>query len=119
MPVLAKPDPAAEIACTLPVIEMGGRIASLQELIGGSLIEADRTDRAPRIVVDRAGRSSLYDDTVAWATAEKACCAFLGFAVEEAADSVTIEIAAPAGADATLDGIEVLVRAVARPAVTA
>ena len=119
MPVLTTPNPAAEIACTLPVLEMAGRLTSLRELIGGSLIEADRTDGGLRIVIDRAGRSSLFDDTVAWATAEKACCAFLGFAVEEAQDRVTIEIAAPAGAEGTLDGIDVLVRAVERPAVAA
>ena len=33
MPVLTNPDPAAEIACTLPVL-VGGRLVSLQELIG-------------------------------------------------------------------------------------
>lgn len=119
MPVLTTPDPAAEIACTLPVLEMGGRLVSLQELIGGSLLEATRTDHALRIVIDRDGRSSLYADTVAWAIAEKACCAFLGFAVEEAEDRVILEIGAPSGAEATLDGIEVLVRAAARPQVTA
>ena len=53
MPVLTTPDPAAEIACTLPVLEMGGRLVSLQELIGGSLLEAARTDQALRIVIDR------------------------------------------------------------------
>ena len=118
MPVLTTPDPAAEIACALPVLEMGGRLVSLQKLIGGSLLEAARTDRALRIDVGRAGRSSLYADTVAWANAEKACCAFLGFAVEETEDRVTLEIGAPAGAQATLDGIELLVRAAARPGVS-
>jgi hypothetical protein len=118
MPVLTTPDPAAEIACTLPVLEMGGRLVSLQKLIGGSLRGAARNDRTLRIVIDRDGRSSVYADTVAWATAEKACCAFLGFAVEEAEDRVTLEIGAPAGAEATLDGIEVLVRAAARPEVS-
>ena len=119
MPVLTNPDPAAEIACTLPVLEMGARLVSLQELIGGSLLEAVRTNQALRIVIERDGRSSLYADTVAWATAEKACCAFLGFGVEEAEDRVTLEIGAPAGAEATLDAIEVLVLAAARPQVTA
>jgi len=119
MPVLTTPDPTAEIACTLLVLEISGRLSSLQELIGGSLIQADRTDGTLRIVINRDGRSSLYADTVAWATAEKACCAFLGFAVGEAEDRVTLEIAAPAGAERTLDGIDVLVRAVARPEVTA
>ena len=98
MPILNTPDPAAEIACTLPVLEMGGRLVSLQKLIGASLLETARSDRTLRIVINRDGRSSLYADTVAWATAEKACCGFLGFAVGEAEDRVTLEIAAPAGA---------------------
>ena len=119
MPVLTTPDPAAEIACTLPILEMGGRLVSLQELIGGSLLETARTDHALRIVIDRDGRSSLYADAVAWATDEKACCAFLGFSVEEAEGRVTLEIAAPAGAEGTLDGIDVLVRAAAHSQVTA
>ena len=119
MPVLTTPDPAAEVACTLPVLEMGGRLVSLKELIGGSLLEAARTDQALRIAINRNGRSSLYAETVAWATAEKSCCAFLGFAVEETEDRVTLEIGAPAGAEATLDGIEVLVRAAARQQVSA
>ena len=118
MPVLTTPDPAAEIACTLPVLEMGGRLLSLQELIGGSLLESTRSDQSLRIVINRDGRSTLYGDTIAWATAEKACCAFLGFAVEETNDRVTLEIGAPAG-PSTLDGIDVLVRAAARPEPTA
>jgi hypothetical protein len=98
---------------------MGGRVASLQELIGGSLLATARTDQTLRVVIDGVGRSSLYAGAVAWAAAEKACCSFLGFAVDEAENRVTLEIEAPAGAEGTLDGIEVLVRATARPALTA
>jgi hypothetical protein len=119
MPVLTTPDPDADVACTLPVLEMGGRLVSLQELIGGSLLATARTDQTLRVVINRDERSSLYAEAVAWAAAEKACCSFLGFAVDAAEDRVTLEIEAPAGAEGTLDGIEVVIRAAARPAVTA
>lgn len=114
MTALSPVDPTADIACTLPVIEAGGRLEALQALIGGRLHALSRVDDRLRIRIGSAGRHDLEAEVAAWAEAEKACCAFLGFAVEPESDAVTLEIAAPAGAEPTLDAIEWMVRAAGR-----
>jgi hypothetical protein len=116
MTTLSHVDPAAEVACTLPVNEAGGRLNALQSLIGDHLDDLSRDVDRLQIRIDRAGRADLQADVAAWAEAEKACCAFLGFAVESAPETVTLEIVAPTGAEPTLDGIEWIVRAAAHQA---
>jgi hypothetical protein len=114
MTTLSPVDPTAEIACTLPVNEAGGRLNSLQTLVGDHLDRLCRDSDRLRIRVLRAGRGDLEAELASWAEAEKACCAFLGFALESEPDAVTLEIAAPAGAEPTLDAIEWMVRAAGR-----
>jgi hypothetical protein len=114
MPVLSNPDPHAPIACSLPVLQMSGRLDALQDLVGDRVRSMTRDGNRLRIAIDATDRPSLHAEAVAWANAEKACCAFLGFAVEETPTQVTLEIATPAGAEPMLDGFEWLVRAAGR-----
>lgn len=106
MTTLSQIDPSAEIACTLPVNEVGGRLNLLQGVIGDHLESAQRDGDRLRIRIDRAGDADLQTKVTEWAEAEKGCCAFLGFAVESEPKTVTLEIAAPSNAAGTLDGIE-------------
>ena len=115
MPVLSSPDPSVGIACALPVLEMADRLDSLQDLVADSLDEVHLHDRRLRIAIDRDGAADLYSQTVAWAEAKKACCSYLGFAVEETPARVVLEIAAPNGAETTLEAFQFLILAAARP----
>lgn len=114
MPILSPVDATADVACTLPLNDAGERLNALQALIGDHLDDVSRDGGRLRIRIERAGRADLEAEVVAWAEAEKACCAFLGFAVEAEQESVTIEILAPVGAEPTIDGIEWIVRAAGR-----
>jgi hypothetical protein len=114
MTTLSQVDPSAEIACTLPVNEAGDRLIVLQAVIGDHLESVQREPDRLRIRIDRAGDADLEAKVAEWAEAEKACCAFLGFAVESEPETVILEIAAPDDAAGTLDGIEWLVRAAGR-----
>jgi hypothetical protein len=115
VPVLSSPDPVVGIACTLPVLEMAERLDTLQDLVADGLDDVRLHDRRLRIAIDRDGVADLYAQTVAWAEAGKACCPYLGFAVEETPASVVLEIAAPVGAEPTLEGLQFLVLATAQP----
>jgi hypothetical protein len=119
MTVLSRADSTADIACTLPVVAAGDRLLALQAIIGDRLDRVDRTGDSLRVRIGRGGRADLDAEMIAWADAEKRCCAFLGFAVESEPASVTIEISAPAGSEPTLEGIEWLVRAAGRQGSTA
>jgi hypothetical protein len=114
MTTLSTVDPTAEIACTLPLNEAGDRLVALQTIIGDRLDHVVRDGSRLRVRIERAGTVDLNAEVIAWAEAEKACCAFLGFAIESEPDAVTIEISAPSAAEPTLDGIEWLVRAAGR-----
>ena len=111
MTILSQVDPSAEIACTLPVNEASGRLASLQALVGDRLAGIEREPDRLRISIIRTGDGGLDDDVRAWAEEEKGCCAFLGFAIESHAENVTLEIASPPDAGPTLDAIEWMFRA--------
>jgi hypothetical protein len=82
MTTLSQIDPTADVACALPVNEAGGRLNALQTLIGNHLDELSRDGDRLQIRILRSGRADLETEVGAWAEAEKACCAFLGFAVE-------------------------------------
>jgi hypothetical protein len=112
--VLSHADPTADIACTLPVNEMADRLRALQTLVGDGLEDVARAGNRLRIRINRGGRADLEHDVAGWAAAEKACCAFLGFAVESNPESVTVDIVAPHGARLTLGSLEQIVRAVGR-----
>jgi hypothetical protein len=111
VPVLSSPDSTVGIACTLPVLEMAVCLDSLQDLVADSLDDVHLQERRLRIAIDRDGAADLFAQTVAWAEAKKACCSYLGFAVEETPASVVLEIAAPKGAEPTLEALQFLVLA--------
>lgn len=110
MTVLSRVDTAAEIACTLPAIQAAGRLSSLQTVVGDRLDRVSRIDGRLRIRIARAGSADLEAEVTAWAESEKDCCAFLGFAVESEDEAVTVEIAAPDGAESTLEVFDWAVR---------
>lgn len=114
MVTLSPVDPTAEVACTLPVTEVGDRLNALETLVGDHLDALTRYGPRLLVRIRRAGRANVEEEVAAFAEAEKACCAFLGFAVESDPDTVTLEIVAPAGAEPTLEGIEWMVRVAAQ-----
>jgi hypothetical protein len=114
MTTLSDIDPTADVACTLPVSEAGARLMTLQALVGDTLEGVTRTGDRLRIRIERAGHANLEAEVTAFAEAEKACCTFLGFAIESESEAVTLEISAPGGAAPTLDGIDWMVRAAGR-----
>jgi hypothetical protein len=111
VPVLSSPDATVEIACALPVLEMASRLDSLQDLVACGLDEVHLHDRRLRIAIEACTAADLFAETVAWAEAKKSCCPYLGFAVDETPAGVVLEIAAPRGAEPTLEGFQVLVLA--------
>jgi hypothetical protein len=119
MPILSHVDATAPIACTLPVNEFGDRLRSLEAIVGDDVREVVRAPGSIRIAIARRDRGDLEDQVTRWAVDEKACCTFLGFAVDADDETVTIEIEAPPSADRTLDGIDWLVQAAGRRAATA
>lgn len=114
MTILSRPDATADIACALPPNDAGARLRALQAIVGDQLVDVARRGGRLSLRINRAGRADLEAQATAWAAEEKACCAFLGFAVDSDPDAVTIEISSPAGAEPTLDGIEWLIRAAGR-----
>jgi hypothetical protein len=113
MPVLSQPDPQAPIACNLPPGEFGQRLRALETIVGRDLIGISRSTNGLTLRFAKGDRADLEADLTRWATDEKACCGFLGFAIASEAGVVTMEVAAPAGAEPTLDGIDWIVRAAA------
>jgi hypothetical protein len=116
MTVLSHVDPTAEVACTLPVREAGERLNAFGDLVGDRLEDVSRSGDRLRIRMRRDGDPELEAKASAWAIEEKGCCAFLGFDIESEPDRVTLEIIAPKGAGATLEGIEWIARTAGRPA---
>jgi hypothetical protein len=114
--VLSHVDPAAEVACTLPVLEAGKRLNAFGDLIGDRLDDVARSGDRLRIRIRRDGDADLETKARAWAIEEKGCCALLGFEIESDPDSVTLDIIAPEGAGATLEGIEWIARTAGWPA---
>ena len=111
MTVLSRVDTAAAIACTLPAMQAAGRLRSLQSVVGDRLDRVTRVGGRLRIRIVRAGPPDLEAEVSAWAEAERDCCAFLGFSVVSDDEAVTIEIAAPDGAESTLEVFDWAVRA--------
>ncbi len=116
MTVLSTVDPTATVACTLPIREAGERLNMFGDFVGDRLEEVSRTGDRLRIRIRRDGDAELEAKASAWAVEEKGCCAFLGFEIESEPERVTLEIVAPEGAGATLEGIEWIARTAGRPA---
>lgn len=115
MPTLSQPDPHAEIACTLPPGQFIDRLRALEDVVGDRLLGVERG--AGSITFDLAATDPTLEERITvWAHEEKLCCAFLGFAIESSADRLTLTVEAPAGAEATLDGIDWIIRAAGKRA---
>lgn len=116
MTILSHVDPTAEVACTLPVRAAGQRLSAFGDLVGHRLEDVSRSGDRLRIRMRRDDDPDLEAKVAAWAIEEKGCCAFLGFEVESEPDQVTLDIIAPEGAGATLEGIEWIARTASRSA---
>jgi hypothetical protein len=93
--------PSAPIACTLGAGEYADRLAWIAELNRAALRSHRRDGLA--LVLDYAPDAApRVRELVA---REQACCAFLGFRVEETPAAVRLTVAAPAGAGEALDAI--------------
>lgn len=116
MPTLSQPDPTADIVCTLPPDRYVERLHTIDDLVRGRPFRVRRQDGW--VTFDFADADAdLEARLVELAEAEKACCGFLGFAIERTDGRIALTIQAPAGAEATLDGIDWIVRAAGgRPA---
>jgi hypothetical protein len=116
MTVLSHVDPTVEVACTLPIRDAGERLNAFGHLVGDRVEDGSRSGDRLRIRMRRDGDPDLEAKASAWAIEEKGCCAFLGFEIESEADRVTLDIVAPEGAGATLEGIDWIARTAGRPA---
>ena len=83
-----------EIACTLPGPELVERIHDWRRV----------TSRALRRTIDETSVTSVYPNDPALVAelrrlidAEKDCCSFLDFSVEESADHLAVELRVPDG----------------------
>jgi hypothetical protein len=114
MTFLSQADPTADVACALPAREAGERLNALGDLVGDRLERVSRDGDRLRLRIRRGGDADLGAKASAWAIAEKGCCAFLGFEIESEPEAVTLQIIAPDGAGATLEGIEWIIRAAGR-----
>jgi hypothetical protein len=116
MTILSQVNSTADIACALAPDAARDRVVALGDLVGEGTTTSRSADTLA-IRVERRGRPGLDADVAAWATAEKECCPFFGFALESEPDAVTLEISVPAGAGETLDELEGMVARAAREAV--
>ena len=116
MTVLSHVDPTVEVACTLPIRDAGERLNAFGDLVGDRVEDVSRSGDRLRIRMRRDGDPDLEAKASAWAIEEKGCCAFLGFEIESEPDRVTLDIVAPEGAGATLEGIDWIARTAGRPA---
>ncbi len=111
MTILIEPDPSVPIACVLPLDEWGAWRKDYQALYGGHLQLIAREPGRLRLVVDRGDRVDLEAVAIAQLRRDKEeCRPFLGFAFASERAAITIEISAAAGAEASLDEVELMMR---------
>lgn len=92
-------DPA--IACTLAAGDLPGRLDDWRALLAEARERAGTADGA-RIRFDRSVDVAALARLVA---AEQECCAFYTFAIVVAPDAVTLDVHAPAGAEAMVESL--------------
>lgn len=89
------------IACTLSVQDYKTRSQWMQRLAVDLLQSARRHDLTLHLRYRRAAASEIHR----LVAEEQACCAFLRFDIRETADSICVDISAPARARAAADVI--------------
>ncbi len=98
-PVQATPGRVEPIACTLRAGEQKTRLAEWRELRRDGLISETREGR---ILTTVWAGDGVPERLKALVEAEKQCCAFLDFEVEELGDVVCVRTVFPEGAEALL-----------------
>jgi MerR family transcriptional regulator, copper efflux regulator len=95
-------DGAAGFSCTLESAEaVDARLAEWRAL-ASEAVSKKFTDDGARLEWPRPIDVSRIQDL---ATAEKDCCSFLGFEIQETPDSVTLEIRAPEDGRAVINSL--------------
>ncbi len=89
------------IACTLTPGAMADRGEWLRQLGRKSLRAGERTPHGLALSFDLGAR----DEVIEWVRAERECCAFLTFDLNEAGDDVRLTVAGPPGSEPVLDGL--------------
>ena len=79
------------IACSLDATSYQQRVGWIRELMGRALREYRREGPRLHLVFDAVARADVRE----FARQEKACCAFLDFALSEAGNAITLTITVP------------------------
>ena len=90
----------APIACTLTADELPARMRSARELGERALVGVEVSGR--RALLRFTGERERIDALVA---AERRCCEFLSFEIEQDGERVNLEILTPAGGEPILRGL--------------
>lgn len=107
--------PDSPIACSLPAVEMGGRLRDFDELFAAHLHSITR--EPGRLLFVLSGSDLVESDVRDLLQREHACCSFLDFELRSEGAGLTVEIRAPDGAEAVLDSFTYIAERAA-PAVT-
>jgi hypothetical protein len=89
------------IACTLTQAGTADRVEWLRRLGARSLLEGKRSAAGLALRFDPGAR----DEVIEWVRAERECCAFLTFDLDESGDDFRLMVAGPPGAEPVLDGL--------------
>jgi len=84
------------IACTLPPAALSERLASIRQFTSRSLLSHQLADRTLRLTY----RLEAKDELERIVAAERECCSFLEFELEDAPTSIVLSIQAPEGGEA-------------------
>jgi hypothetical protein len=89
------------IACSLPASELPDRLAAMTEVGRTSLRSVSSEPNRAELRFDSEAREQV----VALVDAERQCCGFMEFSLEERDDEVMLRIEAPEGAEPVLEGL--------------
>ncbi|HEY1652668.1 MAG TPA: hypothetical protein VGG09_12360 [Acidimicrobiales bacterium] len=95
-------DPCADapIACSLDAGALGERIEEWRALVASSVVSVDAEPTAVHLVLDPSDAALVA--AVGLAQREKQCCPFFGVAVDIGAESRTLSLCVPDGAEEVL-----------------
>ncbi len=90
-------------SCTLPAGDLSQRVDDLRRLMTAALVDHRRDGRVHHLSFDPAAEADIRRAVAL----EQDCCAFLTFVVRsgEDAEAVEVDVTAPEGAEAVLDGL--------------
>ena len=102
MRLVARPDEAVPIACTLEADAMPGRMVDWQELLA-QVQRREPLEDGVRLHFPVG--AALAGEVARLAAAEQACCAFFSFALAIGADGTVLDVRAPAEARVLVDAL--------------